>query len=113
MTLRQARRIDGETARRNLWTVSGSCPRAARAGESRDAGSAFGATSTPPFALTIPQEWSPAGAGVNEGAGGAAALRTVFRAHRDSIDPKRLAAASRKRGFSASGCQERGARTDR
>ena len=81
-------------ARRNLCTASGSCPRAARAKESSDAGSAVGAASTPPFARTIQQEWSPAGAGVNEGAGASAALRAHFLGRDDSKDPKRLLVAS-------------------
>ena len=82
MTLRHARRIAGEIASRNLRTAAGSCPSAARARESREARSAAGAVSTPPFARTIEQEWGAARAGVNEVAGAAPHCAHFFVARR-------------------------------
>src|SRR6187455_1148985 len=93
MTLRHARRMAGEIASRNVRTAAGSCPSAARARESREARSAAGAVSTPPFARTIEQQWGAGRAGVNEVTGIVAALRPGFSRRTTAIDPKWLAPA--------------------
>src|SRR4051794_3058589 len=109
MTPRQTRRITGEIASRNRRTASGFCPSASRASSSREAGSAFGAASAPPFARTIDQQWSAARAGVNEVAVAAAAVSLCFHAAPPPIDPKWRSAPPWERGEGLASVRQRAA----